>query len=290
MLNNCYLCEEKGSDTIHYGTRDNPDINVLKCRNCGLVFLSSKDHMDNAFYEDSHMVGDDMNISDYLIKCGKDDGRRYNFLKDTLIGKKVLDFGCGAGGFINLASGVAELAHGVELDKALCAATNRNDKEKVKCFPSIDEVDEKYDVITLFHCLEHLKDPRGMLNRLLNQLNAVGGGSTLIIEVPSCDDALLTLYENTAFADFTYWSCHLYLFSPKTLELLFKSLDRKVEIQYIKQIQRYPLSNHLYWLSKGKPGGHVKWHFINNDILDEQYENTLAAIGRCDTLIASIVL
>jgi hypothetical protein len=54
----------------------------------------------------------------------------------------------------------------------------------------------------------------------------------------------------------------------------------------IQQFQRYPVSNHLYWLSKGKPEGYQKWSFLESEIMKESYANALASIGKCDTLIA----
>ena len=53
----------------------------------------------------------------------------------------------------------------------------------------------------------------------------------------------------------------------------------------IEQFQRYPLSNHLYWLSHGKPGGHELWNFLNNKNLAKSYENELSKLGKCDTII-----
>jgi hypothetical protein len=97
---------------------------------------------------------------------------------------------------------------------------------------------------------------------------------------------LLTLYESTPFSEFTYWSCHLYLFNSSNLALLVRKAGLKMN--YVKQIQRYPLSNHLYWLAKGKPGGHQKWHFLDSTELHAAYERQLAAIGKCDTILASI--
>jgi hypothetical protein len=107
-----------------------------------------------------------------------------------------------------------------------------------------------------------------------------------VIEVPSSADALLTLYENIPFSEFTYWTCHLYLFNASNLPLLAKSSGLSVE--YVKHIQRYPLSNHLYWLAKGKPGGHQIWSFLDSEDLFRAYETQLAAIGKTDTLIVGL--
>jgi hypothetical protein len=109
----------------------------------------------------------------------------------------------------------------------------------------------------------------------------------LIIEVPSAEDALLTLYSCPKFQDFTYWSQHLFLFNPESLRQL--AIQAGFRVEAIQQVQRYPLSNHLFWLSQGKPGGHQTWNFLDNIALNEAYESSLGSIGKCDTLIAHLV-
>jgi hypothetical protein len=62
-----------------------------------------------------------------------------------------------------------------------------------------------------------LPGPRTKLKELAARLK---GGGCLIIEVPSSDDALLTLSKNDAFQRFTYWSQHLYFFNGETMRQL----------------------------------------------------------------------
>ena len=50
--------------------------------------------------------------------------------------------------------------------------------------------------------------------------------------------------------------------------------------------QRYPLSNHLYWLSQGKPNGHKIWDDFNDKVLDTHYSDQLKKLNLTDTLIA----
>jgi hypothetical protein len=99
---------------------------------------------------------------------------------------------------------------------------------------------------------------------------------------------LLTLYDSNEFANFTYWSQHLFLFNQFTFTELVKKSGLK--LNWVKQIQRYGLSNHLYWLSKGLPGGHIKWTFLNSDLIDEIYSQQLASVGKCDTIMISVSL
>jgi len=106
----------------------------------------------------------------------------------------------------------------------------------------------------------------------------------LVIEVPSSDDTLLALYKSEKFQKFTCWSQHLYLFNSRTLCELAKQAGARIIA--IKQFQRYSLSNHLYWLYNGRPGGHKKWNFLDTDAFHEAYSNILASLGKCDTIIA----
>ena len=105
----------------------------------------------------------------------------------------------------------------------------------------------------------------------------------LIIEVPNSNNALLTLYNNEAFQDFSYWNQHLYLFNQNTISDLVKQACLKLD--WVKHVQRYPLSNHLHWLATGNPVGHIKWGFMNNTRLNSEYE--LVSIGMTDTIIAA---
>jgi len=117
-----------------------------------------------------------------------------------------------------------------------------------------------------------------------NKLETATG--RLVIEVPSSEDALLTLYDSDAFQRFTYWSQHLYLFNADTLRNL--TAQAGLRVVSIQQIQRYPLSNHLYWLSRNLPGGHQHWSFLDTPALAEAYTASLGAAGKCDTLIAHL--
>lgn len=277
---NCKLCGSSSTEVIHKGVRDRNDIDVLRCSNCTGVFLSSFDHITNEFYEESGMLNGSVNLKEYRMKSYEDDERRAKYVHNKIIGKKVLDFGCGAGGFLHLIKKFTDTANGVELDLSINRALNN---ENILCFNNIESIEGKYDVITLFHVLEHLPNPIEILNELKKYLTPNG---IILIEVPHAEDALLTLYNSSAFANFTYWSCHLFLHTTFTLEKLAEQAG--YHINYIKQIQRYPLSNHLYWLSNNKPGGHAVFNFLNNDTLSGEYENVLASIGKCDTLLMEI--
>lgn len=283
-MTTCYLCGSTSHRERPGSVRDNASLKVLECDACGLVFLSSFDHIQLSHYEESGMHGGSpLPVQDWLRESDADDERRFRFLRSGLTGKSVLDFGCGAGGFLLKAREVAATAEGIEPELRLQPYF---DQSGLKVWTQIDAVmtsGSRYDLITAFHVVEHLPDPRATLVQLATLLKAEG---ELIVEVPNSDDALLTLFECDPFTHFTYWSQHLFLFNPRTLSDLVS--QAKLKLRWIKQVQRYPLSNHLHWLSRGQPGGHQKWAFINSPVLDDAYSAQLAALGHCDTLLAGI--
>jgi 2-polyprenyl-3-methyl-5-hydroxy-6-metoxy-1,4-benzoquinol methylase len=277
----CYLCGSSDYKKRAGSVRDNDKLEILECNDCGLVFLSSCEHIDENYYEESNM-SEDLNVKEWLNETIVDDERRFEFVKEMILNKDIADFGSGAGGFLMRAKELAKSVVGIELDSKIKEHYKQNRITHTADIETIE--DDSLDVITAFHVVEHLSQPREILKALVRKLKK---GGKLIIEVPNSDDALLSIYKNEAFSNFTYWSPHLFLYNAKTLNLLCKPLH--VNIDFTKYIQRYSLANHLYWLSNDKPGGHQKWGgFIDSPELSRAYEAQLASIGATDTVIAHL--
>jgi len=278
----CYLCDSEVFKTRDGEVRDTPALKILECLECGLVTLISQEHIQDGFYEDSGMHGANLiSIDNWLKDTDWDDQRRFDMLKPIIKNKHLLDFGCGAGGFLNKARHLAALTNGVELEERI----QEYWRGKINISSSIEMVKCDCDLITAFHVVEHLSNPVDTLKALANKLSS---GGRMVIEVPNSEDVLLTLYESDAFQRFTYWSQHLFLFNPENLKRLLHKAG--LRILSIQQYQRYPISNHLHWLAKGLPGGHQRWSFLDTPELNAAYADALAAIGKCDTLLAHVEL
>jgi len=279
---NCYLCQSTHFTARKGEVRDAPGMQIVECDHCGLVTLSATDHIVPGFYENSGMHGaEPIPIDAWLKETEWDDQRRFEMVKAMLPNKRLLDFGCGASGFLQRAKNLAAEVTGIELESRVrdywAGQTN--------IVPSVEAAGGGYDLITAFHVIEHLQEPRTMLASLAGSLKPNG---RMIVEVPSAEDALLSLYDCNAFQRFTYWSQHLFLFNASTLEMLARQAGLRVVA--VQHYQRYPLSNHLHWLSREKPGGHQSWAFLDTPELAVAYANTLAALGKTDTLIAHLEL
>lgn len=277
---NCFLCQSSSFTARKGEVRDAPRMRILQCDKCGLVTLGATSHIAPGFYENSGMHGTEPTpMVAWLKETEWDDQRRFDMVKAMLPNKRLLDFGCGAGGFLQRAKNVTAEVTGIELE------TRVRDywAGKINIVPSVEAAEGGYDLITAFHVIEHLPEPRAMLASLAGSLKPNG---RMIVEVPSANDALLTLFDCDAFQRFTYWSQHLFLFNASTLEMLARQAGLRVVA--VQHYQRYPLSNHLHWLSHGKPGGHQRWAFLDTPELASAYANTLAALGKTDTLIAHL--
>lgn len=277
---NCYLCQSSAFITRKGEVRDAIGMKIIECKDCGLVTLDATDHIVPGFYENSGMHGAElMPINEWLRESEEDDQRRFEMVKTMLPNKRLLDFGCGAAGFLKYANSLAANVTGIELEKRVRDYW----KGQIKIVPRIEAAGGGYDLITAFHVIEHLSDPRVDLASLGGLLKTNG---RMIVEVPSANDALLTLYDCDAFQRFTYWSQHLFLFNASTFEMLARQAGLRVLA--VQHYQRYPLSNHLHWLSQGKPGGHKRWAFLDSNELASAYSSTLAALGKTDTLIVHL--
>jgi 2-polyprenyl-3-methyl-5-hydroxy-6-metoxy-1,4-benzoquinol methylase len=286
FLVSCYLCGDRDYYIVPGKLRDSDSLFMKKCQSCDLVYISDKSHIVDGFYEDSNMLSEDLksDVSMWEKTNKPDTDRRIKQFKSSIANKVILDVGCGAGSFVKKATEYVKEASVIEVDNILNEYLSKT-CENISFYKSAKSIpeDKKFDYIFLFHVIEHLIDPVAHLRELQKRL--VPGGS-IVIEVPNANDALCSLYDCKEFKDFFYWKCHLYYFSQSTLAKLASKTNLKVD--YIKQIQRYPLSNHLHWLRHGKPGGHEKLNFLDSDLLNSEYEKSLASIGKCDTLLMKL--
>ena len=193
--------------------------------------------------------------------------------------KSILDFGCGNGEMIREFSKLFA-TFGIEPE---FEARKKSQQQGFEVFENLFEsksaIGNNFSVVTMFHVIEHIYKPKKELTQIYESLEE---GGFLIIETPSAQDALLTLYDNTDFANFTYWSHHPILYSMEAIEKIvisagFKLLD-------LRNIQRYSLENHLYWLSFGKPSGHEIWNQYFPAELTNYYDELLAAQEIGDTI------
>ncbi len=99
-------------------------------------------------------------------------------------GKRLLDIGCGGGAFLRLAAEAGFDAHGLERSAEAAELAEEAAPGRVfKC--TADELaqqGESFDVLTLFHLLEHVPDPFRYLKHLRKLLRP---GGLALVQVPN---------------------------------------------------------------------------------------------------------
>jgi 2-polyprenyl-3-methyl-5-hydroxy-6-metoxy-1,4-benzoquinol methylase len=229
-MTNCPICKSTAVELRFNGftNRDPADQTVwpvFECSDCKHGFINPQpdattlNHYYSASYEaydERHAAeGDDASV----IVAAKAQGEFRHIPIPT--GKKVLDFGCGGGFFLNICRQLGADVHGIEPSRYGADITRR---QGIPVFEgSLDDYlaehgDERFDVITSNHVIEHVPDPVATLSGLRGLLAPSG---LMTITVPNAAStfakALGELWHST---DLPF---HLHQFSPDSLK---KAADR----------------------------------------------------------------
>ena len=284
-LINLKLIQKKNIIKINNKTRDS-NISVLQDKKSRVIFLEkllrnkkyykSKNTNRKKIFGDSYSI---INLKNKLIETQNldDDQRRCDQFKKYIKNKNILDYGCGAGGFVLKALRIAKKCSAIEVNNDHI----NNLKNKINIADSIESVNEKFDCITMFHVLEHMPSQVDIIKKIKKKLKKKGN---LIIEVPSALDFLLKFKNLKEFKNFTFWSEHLILHTEKSLKkILLKSGFSNIKILFH---QRYNFANHLGWFIDKKPGGHKKYREMSDYKLEKHYIDFLKKTKSTDTLVA----
>lgn len=281
--NACVLCKSKDVVLWHDGTRDDKSAKVYKCKKCGLIFVSSyftPDVICDELYVEGGMHtnnDDNMTIEERKNVYIEEDKRRADDIKSFIEGKSVLDFGCSYGGFLDAAVKYAKSVVGCEIEED---AVEYCTDQGYSIMRDIDENSDIYDVVVMSHVVEHLINPQSYLEKIVRHISQDG---YLILEFPNADEALVNIYDSHAYKDFTYWTQHVCLYNEQTISILLDKIGFTVD--EVKYIERYPLANHMYWLSRNKPGGHKIWDWMNDTVLNKKYEEILIEQKATDSIL-----
>ena len=148
--------------------------------------------------------------------------------------KSVLDFGCGTGDFVSYLSKKGIKSVGVEPTKK---AFDQAEKDEVKIFWELNEVEGTFDAITLFHVLEHVEDYIKILKDLKAKLNP---GGLLVIAVPNYKSYDASYYKEKWAA----WDIprHLWHFKKDDLSTIAQLIN-------LELIQIKPMRFDAYYIS-----------------------------------------
>jgi SAM-dependent methyltransferase len=215
----CVLCGETGATVLSLRDRDGAPLRTVACAGCGLV---RTDPMPSAveidrFYSERYRLDYKQAYSPsrrHLLRAGRVALDRLSRLPALPAGaRRALDVGAGGGEFAYLLGRTTGLAvQGIEPNRGYAehAARELGLDLQIGSFVDAQPGEGCFDLVTMFHVLEHLRDPAAALGRVRDWL---APGALAVIEVPNV--------EATCQApEHLYHFAHLYNFNPATLQRL----------------------------------------------------------------------
>ena len=216
---------------------------IYSCQNCGLRFTNPRPNDDQlAGYYDSDEYISHSNEGSSLINGLYKIARTFTLRRKRKLieslsqSKRLLDVGCGTGHFIDYCQQHGWQVDGVEPNEI--ARTQAEEKTKIVIRQDLSEVaDTSFQVITLWHVLEHLPN----LEQTMNQLKSLlAPGGVIIIAVPNFE-----AYEASVFKE--YWAAydvprHLYHFNANALEQLVNKYGLKIARTYPMKLDSFYIS------------------------------------------------
>jgi len=289
--NCCNLCNSDNFELVKSQLRDDKEkFRVYSCKSCAHVQLVPKPtpQEDKEFYDKNLQDkgrGKDIDYNKLSANNMFDTLRHLRLVEELGIGKesKILDIGAGYGFFATaLCNSGYKNVTGFEIsDQRRKIAAEMSPATMIDFDVNNPDKDiGKFDVITLFHVLEHMADPIKFLKNIFKSLSAKG---IFICEVPNVDEKLLNVCSD--YNDFYWIRAHLNYFNQQGLRFCFDRAGyKKVDIIYQ---QRYGLINLCNWLVAGKPQTDKPIFEINDHYgdLEKIYKQGLEAQGKSDAMI-----
>lgn len=193
---------------------------LVKCRKCGLIYLNprptkkeiSKYYPTKNYWSEN---GDSEKSHGYL----------YKFLLKYVSKGKVLDVGAGTGVFLSGFKKRGWKIDGVELSLLAVSVARRKFKINLRKGDLLDLKlpENKFDLVTLNHVLEHVYEPRQTLMKVSKLLKK---GGIVMISCPNIEAIGADLFKGKWYAIDA--PRHLYQFSSLTIVRMLKESGFKI--------------------------------------------------------------
>ena len=263
QLAKCPICGSSQLDPFfkvadHFGSKEL--FNIELCNDCeGLVTNPRPDEKEIVtYYKSNSYVSHGQSkgiLFDYVYKRLQQINlkNKYLLIKKEHSGKRLLDYGCGAGSFLEYMYQRNYKVNGVEPDASARGLID----PQIPTATSIDDLPtQQYDVITAFHVIEHVHELHHTLGALKQRLDP-NGILVLALPNPLSYDAQ---YYGTDWAGYDV-PRHLYHFNQKSLDSLAYQFNLGVSKVLPMRLDSYYVSllSEQYKKSKFAP---VKalWH------------------------------
>tara|TARA_Y100000768_G_C23988997_1_gene690845 strand:+ start:4915 stop:5925 length:1011 start_codon:yes stop_codon:yes gene_type:complete len=259
-LRSCPSCDANNAKQI----LEKDNLKIVKCRECDTIYVNPIFDEDRykSIYESTEYqnIMEELGESSHIYRVNRFGTERINFIDefhDHSLPKRYLDIGCSTGFTLEAAKKLKWEAEGIELNPS-AAKFGKNRGLKIHC-AAIEDISfkEKFSAISLFDVLEHLVNPKVIMEKVKNLLNPRGN---IFIYVPNWDSATREILgeENSHFIWPTH---HLTYFNPRTLKSFLERMGFEI----------------LHWETQGLDLSDILWYFNaktdkNTQIFEEHLE------------------
>ena len=217
----CPACKENHEEFLFFkdGGRH------VRCEVCEMIYL-------NPVFKDEYLENHYRNNHDCQSEIVSNDSEFYTniyskglrSIESVAVKGNILDIGCSAGGFLDIAKKNEWQTFGVELNEKEAAYGVSKGHKIYNDLLSNVKLDTKMDAITLWDVFEHLKDGEAYLNEMKPLLSDNG---VIFLQIPSADSlAAKMLQEKCNMFDGIE---HVNLYSFKAVEKLVKKCGFSIE-------------------------------------------------------------
>jgi SAM-dependent methyltransferase len=209
----CNLCSNNDVSVLATHSRSGTPLRTVICKQCGLVWSDPFPHNPRQFYEDDYRVEYKNTYSPkpkHILRAGTVALARHSKIKHLLAGRQtILDVGTGGGEFAYLLKSLDHDLHGIEPNKGYAEHSVAEYGLNLQIgFIQDGRFDnDSFDLITIWHVLEHTEDPYFVLSKLRSLLKPQG---VLVVEVPNIE-AVCQAPKST------FHEAHLFNFNIDTL-------------------------------------------------------------------------
>lgn len=175
-LSECNLCKAKYFEAL------DPINNICRCTTCGYIFDNPRPDKEELiiFYSKPTKYDAWLKEEEARDSLWK---RRLKKMRNTRQGGTLLDIGTGIGQFLFYARAYYDEVLGTEVsESAIDIAREKYGMNVLAGEIETIEVNKRFDVITMFHVLEHVYDPRAVIEKCRALLADNG---YLVIAVPN---------------------------------------------------------------------------------------------------------
>jgi 2-polyprenyl-3-methyl-5-hydroxy-6-metoxy-1,4-benzoquinol methylase len=175
------------------------EFKIAQCTSCELGVTSPRpDTIElGKFYQSEDYISHTSKAASfidriYLIARNYTLNWKFRLIKNLTHQKRLLDFGCGTGDFLSYMSTKGYDINGVEPSAEARKKANAH-YDATKVYESLSELRQEFDIITLWHVIEHVPDLNQTINELRSRLKPDG---LMLIAVPNINSWESTYYGN----------------------------------------------------------------------------------------------